>query len=612
MAAAATRAVTGTRVVTSRPTTVRRPATPSAEGRLPGVRRVTSGLTLIVAAALVLAGCGPSATSPASSAAAEHSPVAPSTATASASAGAGCTPATTPAAHDWNERTWYEVFVRSFADANGDGIGDLRGLTARLDYLNDGNPATTGDLGIGGLWLMPIASSPSYHGYDVTDDRAVEPDYGTADDLRALVAAAHARGIKVIVDLVLNHTATDNAWFKASAAGQGDKADWYVWTDDNPGWAGPGGQVVWHPLDGRYFYGVFSDSMPDLNLRNAAVTAELQDVARYWLRDMGVDGFRLDAAKHLIEDGPDAQTNTPETHAWLAGFKRSVDAVNPDALLVGEVWDPATIAGSYVPDDADLTFDFGLATAYGLALRNGRAAPLRTAFADTAGAWPANQSASFLTNHDQPRIMSDLGGDTAAAKLAAFMLLTGPGTPFLYYGEEIGMTGSKPDERIRTPMRWTQDPVTAGFTTGTPWEPLSEDPPATSVAAQAGAPDSLLTTYTDLIRVRSGSAALRTGATTVLEADAEPVMAWLRTTADETVLVLVNVSDQPVSGYRLSLDEGPLCGAQSATLLGSTNGDPAAAIAVPVVNAGGGVDGWTPVTTLPPRSGYLISLAKAP
>ena len=353
--------------------------------------------------------------------------------------------------------------------------------------------------------------------------------------------------------------------------------------------------------------------MPDLNLRNEAVTSELEGVARFWLADVGVDGFRIDAAKHLIEDGPDAQTNTPETAAWLAGFKAAAEADRPGAVIIGEVWDPATIAGAYVPGSLDLTFDFGLASAYRLALQNGRSAPLRTAFGDTAAAWPTNQAGSFLSNHDQTRIMTELGGDPAAARLAAFLLLTGPGTPFLYYGEEIGMTGTKPDERIRTPMRWTPDGATGGFTSGTPWEPLSDDDAATvNVESQDADPDSLLTTYRDLVRVRTGQEALRRGATTMLEADVEPVVAWLRTTAGSTVLAIANLSDAPVADYALSLAEGPLCGPVTGSLLGTVGGDPGAAVAAPVVTGRGGVEPWTPVEELAPRSGYLIELAAAP
>ncbi len=536
----------------------------------------------------------------------------PTAAPATPTPGSACIATTTPESKDWNDRVWYEVFVRSFADSSGDGIGDLQGLTAKLDYLNDGDPATTTDLGVGGLWLMPIAESPSYHGYDVVDYRKVEQDYGTNADFKAFLAAAHERGIKVIVDLVMNHTSSENPWFQDAITPGSEHDEWYVWEDEQPTWLGPGGQVVWHPEGKRWFYGVFWEGMPDLNLRNAETTAELADVARFWLDEVGVDGFRLDAAKHLIEDGEDAQTNTPETKAWLAGFRGSVAAIDPAALLVGEVWDPPSIAAPYVPDSLDMTFDFGLATAIRLALQNGRAAPLQTGLMDTVAAWPANQNATFLTNHDQTRIMTELGGDIPAAKLAAFILLNAPGTPFMYYGEEIGMTGTKPDERIRTPMRWTADGPAAGFSGVEPWQPLSEDPPEVNVASQSDDPDSLLTTYRDLVRVRNATPALRVGATTLVDGGAEPVIAWLRTTADETLLVVVNVSDEPVDTYGLALDGGPLCGPVTARLVGTIGGDPGAAPGAPQVTVDGGLGGYEPLPVLAPRSGYVIALEPAP
>src|SRR3954454_6585589 len=271
--------------------------------------------SIALAAALLAGGCGAATPTDGSAAAAgatrSSQPSVAAATEAVVGPGAACVTPDAPASHDWNGRTWYELFVRSFADGDSDGIGDFKGLTAKLDYLNDGDPGTTSDRGVTGLWLMPVDQSPSYHGYDVTDYRTVERDYGSNADFKAFLAAAHARGMEVIVDLVLNHTSAEHPWFTASAAGTDDKADWYVWSDENPGWLGPGGSVAWHERDGRWYYGVFSDGMPDLNLRSDAVTAELEDVARFWLRDMGVDGFRLDAAKHLIEDGKDAQVNTP-------------------------------------------------------------------------------------------------------------------------------------------------------------------------------------------------------------------------------------------------------------------------------------------------------------
>ena len=221
----------------------------------------------------------------------------------------------------WTEAVAYEVFVRSFADSDGDGIGDLQGLTGRLDDLNDGDPNTTGDLGVTALWLMPVSDSPSYHGYDTTDYQTIEPDYGTADDARALVAAARERGIRIIVDLVVNHTSVAHPWFLDAREPGSSHDDWYVWADERPAVSGPGGRPVWHPDGDRFYYGYFWDGMPDLNLAEPVVTSAIDDVARFWLNDIGVDGFRLDAARHLIEDGADLE-NTDATFDMASGLPR--------------------------------------------------------------------------------------------------------------------------------------------------------------------------------------------------------------------------------------------------------------------------------------------------
>ena len=172
----------------------------------------------------------------------------------------------------WNDRVFYEIFVRSFKDSNGDGVGDFAGLTASLDYLNDGDPTTTDDLGVTGVWLMPISPSPSYHGYDVTDYRAVNADYGTMEEFAAFLEAAHERGIAVLIDLVINHSSRDHPWFVASAAQDPDYADWYLWSDTDPGTTSPwSGGPLWHPRDDRFYYGLFWEGMPDLNLDNPAV-----------------------------------------------------------------------------------------------------------------------------------------------------------------------------------------------------------------------------------------------------------------------------------------------------------------------------------------------------
>ncbi len=504
----------------------------------------------------------------------------------------------------WNDRVFYEIFVRSFYDSDGDGIGDLQGVIQKLDYLNDGDPATTTDLGVTGLWLMPVTQSPSYHGYDVTDYRQIEDDYGTMEDFHALLNAARARGIAVIVDLVLNHTSSQHPWFVASAAGDPDYADWYVWEDADPGYRGPSSQVVWIPRDGRYYYAVFWDGMPDLNYESAAVTAEMHDVARFWLEDVGVDGFRLDGIKHLIEEERQ-QENTPSTHQWLQEFNAFVDSVNPDALTVGEVWSSSFAAAQYVSSgEVDITFEFGLAQAVMQSLAVGANYPLVGVQNSIFSLYPTGQMATFLTNHDQNRVMSQLRGSVDTAKVGASLLLTLPGIPFIYYGEEIGMQGMKPDERIRTPMQWDSTPQTAGFTSAEPWEPLSTgNEEGVSVADQTGDPTSLLSHYRSLIRLRGEHLALRQGSFVEVTSDDSAVFSYLRVTPDETLLVVANLSRNLNDEYSLSLASGSLNGVTAASLIFG-DGQPTA----PTVNANGGFDAYRPLASLPARSASIIRL----
>jgi len=567
--------------------------------------------------ALVVAACG-SGPAPSSTAVASVIASASSAASASAAAStsaapaspslAACTPPTTPAAKSWNSEVWYEAFVRSFADSNGDGVGDLRGMTGKLDYLNDGNASTAKDLGVNGVWLMPIFRSASYHGYDVIDYRTIDPAYGTAADFTALLAAAHQRGIKVILDLVMNHTSDQNPWFTASAAGDPTYKDWYVWSDTDPGFKGPQGQTVWHPLNGRFYYGVFGSGMPDLNLRNPAVTAELKSIAKFWL-DQGVDGFRLDAIPYLIENGQ-KQFSTPETLAWLRDFQASVKAVNPDAMTIGEVWADSSIAAKYVPDSTDLTFNFDLAAATVASVQTGQPSTLASAIGQTVTSWPANQAGTFLTNHDQARVASVLGGREDELKLASFLLMTEPGVPWVYYGEELGLAGNKPDEQIRTPMPWTADPERGGFTTGTPWEPLAPGTELTNVATQSSDPASLLATYRSLIRLHGAQAALHGGGTVPVAASG-PVVAWLRTTADDVALVVANTSGTATSDYALTLAAGPLCGPLGApTTVAAVNMDSTTSAAALTPTAAGGFTGYRPLDTLAPHAAAVIDLGK--
>ncbi len=441
---------------------------------------------------------------------------------ASAAPAAGA-PETAAWNHDWARgAVFYEVFVRSFADSNGDGIGDFRGLAARLDALNDGDPATASDLGVDALWLMPVFASPSYHGYDVVDYEAVNPDYGTLADFEHLLAEAHRRGLRVIVDFVMNHSSDQHPWFVESAGSPASaRRDWYVWRAEDPAWTQPwgGANPTWHERNGAFYYGVFWGGMPDLNFATPAVRAEMKRLAKLWL-DRGVDGFRLDATRHLFADGPGpAQNDRPETHAFLRELAAYVRSIRPDAVLVGENWtdtdaiaayygSTATVAGG---DELPMNFNFPLAAALVDAATRGDAAPVAEVLARMAEVYPAGiLDAPFLTNHDMVRLATQVGGEPGRLRVAAAALLTLPGAPFLYYGEEIGLENGpgRDDRQKRTPMPWDTG---AGFSSATPWFEWAPGRETANVALQTGDGGSLLAHYRRWIGLRERLPALARG-----------------------------------------------------------------------------------------------------
>lgn len=390
----------------------------------------------------------------------------------------------------WNSATVYEIWPRSFKDSDGDGNGDFDGMTSKLGYLQT--------LGVNAIWLTPMFEAPSYHGYDFQDFYNVERDYGTMAQFERFVAESHKRGIKVILDLVLNHVSDQHPWFLKSARKEAGYEDYFIWRDQRPaGWGQawsdkPAPEAVWHWNKTRkaYYYGAFGSSQPDVNLRNPEVVAELDSVAAFWLKK-GVDGFRLDAVRYAIEDGPlSQQADTQATLDYWTAFTKRVKATNPEALLVGEAWAPLGIVGRYRNGgeglDAAFDFDFGedvigllnpdstRAADFGT-LSDAPAAKHRNALwqnlQQRAAAAPMGYFSPFLTNHDKNRIMHTLQGDAAKAKIAASLLLTSPGTAYLYYGEEIGMSqaGVGEDRYRRAPMLWTDD-ASAGFNaTGRNW-----------------------------------------------------------------------------------------------------------------------------------------------
>jgi alpha-amylase len=444
----------------------------------------------------------------------------------------------------WNNTVFYEMFVRSFYDSNGDGIGDFSGIVQKLDYLQD--------LGVSGIWLMPINPSPSYHGYDVTDYRAVNSQYGTMNDFTLFLSEAHKRGIRVIIDLVLNHSSSQHPWFQLSASGDQFYRGFYRWSATNPGYLGPWGQQVWYPYGSSYYYALFWSGMPDLNYETQAVKDSMFAAADYWLSTVGVDGFRLDAAMYIFEDG-NLLVNAPKTFQFWSDFTTHIKQAKPDALSVGEAWTNTDQVLAYVTNNRlDYCFEFDLAGATLAAVNAGDARQLAAQMQKVYDVYPHLQYGTFLTNHDQNRSMSEFGSNPGKAKAAAALYLTFPGIPYLYYGEEIGMTGVKPDEDIRTPMQWSTA-SNAGFTSGSPWRNVNANYAAWNVATELADSASLLLWYKKLIALRNGESALRLGEYEGLTSSSNAVMAFMRHYGGRWILVVVNTGGSAQDNVTLTL-----------------------------------------------------------
>lgn len=517
---------------------------------------------------------------------------------------------------DWWESTvWYLLFVRSFYDSDGDGIGDIQGVIEKLDYLNDGDPTTTDDLGITGIWLMPIMEAESYHGYDTLDYRAIEQDYGTREDFLELMDAAHERGIRIIVDLVLNHTSDDHPWFQAAETGDPEFVDWYVWEEEDPGYPGPWGANAWYrnSENGLWYYAPFWSRMPDLNHDNPEVTAEIYDIGRFWIEEMNVDGFRLDAIRYLVEpevEGRDVPilSDSPENRAYLRAFTDYIHSINPEAYLVGEVLqNSTTVLERYMDDDAvDAIFEFAIAEEIISASVLGSKRNIERRVVDALDAYEPGEFATLTTNHDIDRLLTQLQGNVQQNFVAANLLLTLPGSPFIYYGEEIGMLGGKPDENIRRPMQWDATPITGGFTEGTPWQPLQENFEERTVAGQTDDPDSLLSHYRNLIQLRNAHPALQYGQTIPVDSSLNAAWGYLRYTEDEVLLVVLNLNDRESRDYTFTIEESPFTQfTEAEVIFGTTDAE----VAVPQLDPNGGFQEYTPVPApLPPNSIYVIRL----
>ena len=441
---------------------------------------------------------------------------------------------------------------------------------------------------------MPIHPSPSYHGYDVTDYRNVNPAYGSLTDLDALVSAAHRRGVKVILDMVLNHSARAHPWFINSQTGDtAEKRAWYVWRPDDPGWRQPfGSGRTWFQLNGAYYYGVFGSGMPDLNLTNSAVEDELVDSMKFWLA-RGIDGFRLDAVRYFIETPADAgQQDQPQTHDFLKRIRARLQADYPDALLVAEAWAPIDIAETYYGngDEVQLGFSFDLADAIKTSVVAGDASGIISTMARLDAALAGKDrgyDAPFLSNHDQVRVMRVFGGDAAAVRVSAALLFALPGTPFVYYGEELGMQGgaNSDDRNKRTPFKWDSSPGN-GFTTGTPWFDIAEAP-GVDLASEQADPGSLWTLYRKLIALRHAQTPLSKGTSTLPSFAGVPagVVALVREDSGKRVLFVANVATASSGSFTL-----PFSGTPTVLLQEGLTGPPTAgagSINIPGLDARG-------------------------
>jgi alpha-amylase len=449
----------------------------------------------------------------------------------------------------WPRNIAYEIYVQSFADSDGDGKGDIKGMMLKLDYLKD--------LGVGALWLMPMSPSPSYHKYDVTDYYGIDSTYGTVNDFKKFVEEAHKRNIKVVIDMVLNHSSSRHPWFiDAQKNLNSPYRDYYVWTEKSDPATRSNGNITagesrqrnhWVRPRGAdsnyYYYAQFGGNMPDLNYDNPKLREEVFNIGRFWASEVKVDGFRLDAARHIFPD-----ERPLDNHRWWEYFIQEMRKVNKDFYLVGEVWAPAEVVGPYLKGIPAL-FNFDMGVAIIKALNNETADSLAIMHKKIRDFYrtvnPDYVDATFLTNHDQVRIMSSLNNNADRARIAASILLTLPGSPYLYYGEEIGMLGKKPDQGIREPFMWdTKDKDKLRTTWEKPFN--SNDSTMIPLSVQMKDQNSLYNHYKKWIQLRNESAALTYGEIEPVNFNNRALSAFVRT-GDDPVLVIHNVSGAELS-----------------------------------------------------------------
>ena len=488
----------------------------------------------------------------------------------------------------YKDAIFYELYIRAFKDSNDDGHGDLPGVIEKLDYLKA--------LGVDCIWLLPFYPSPlKDDGYDIADYYNIIGDYGTLADFERLIAEAHRRGLRVITDLVVNHTSDQHPWFVESRSSRDNpKRDWYVWSDTDTRY--PGVRIIfldtepsnwtYDPATGQYYWHRFYASQPDLNYDNPEVQQEMINVMRFWL-EKGIDGFRVDAVPYLIEREGTNCENLPETHAYLKRMRQFANEHFPEAVLLCEANQPPEDVVAYFGDDDEfhMGFHFPVMPRIFMALRRGEAASIRAIMERTPPIPDRAQWCTFLRNHDEltlemvteeerqwmwqeyapdPRMRLNLGirrrlaplldNDNEKIMLANRILFSLPGAPIIYYGDEIGMGDNiwLPDRNgVRTPMQW-DDSANAGFSAAPPdrlYAPVINDPvygyQRVNVARQVNDPESMFSQLRDLIALRKQYRAFSHGTLRFLDSDNPAILAFVREHGDETFVVVHNLRGDP-------------------------------------------------------------------
>ena len=464
---------------------------------------------------------------------------------------------TVTVANSGNRRAYYQIFVGSFSDSNGDGVGDLRGIINRFDYLNDGDPNSGVSLGVEGIWLSPIFTSPTYHKYDTTNYYEIDPKFGTMDDLKELIDLCHSRGVHIILDLVINHTAKSHEWFQRFQAAHRDGNvdseyyDFYTWSDTTVSGA------TYHTISGtkQFYEGNFSSEMPELNFDNEAVREKMVEVAKFYL-DLGVDGFRFDAAKYIYYG--DAAGNAEFWDWYMAELR----AIKPDIFTVAEVWDSDAVTYPYF--SSTNCFNFTMSQSAGVIAQTAQAGNVNvlTRYVNSylneiQSRNPEAIMCTFIANHDMDRAAGFLTMASGQAYIAANIALLMPGCTFIYYGDEIGMKGSRgganTDANRRLAMPWgdgdtVKDPVGANYTSG-----------QTNGTVQDHLPDgnSLYNHYKKLISLRKAYPEIVYGTYTPLETDIK-LGGFISALDGSTVVVLHNTSGNAVTVDLSQLTDIPL------------------------------------------------------